>query len=408
MVIGILTYYNVCNFGANLQALSTYSFLKNNGHYPIFIKYFPKRLEEFYKNNTVEEQRKVHEDFVKDFTQTERCFSSLDVANVIKAHHMDAVVIGSDAVLQHHPLLSRIVFPSSKIISISKCYDDSMFPNPFWGDFNNYLDSQVPMALISASSQNSEYSLFSHDTKEKMKDALNKFSYISVRDDWTCKMVKKITANAIAPEITPDPVFSFNSNVDHSIQISEEEIRHKFGIGGKYILLSFHPSMEPDESWMNDFDRLCRSKNLTCLGLPFPQKTGIKSGAIRNINLPLSPLEWYGLLKYSSGYVGNNMHPIVVCLHNGVPCYSFDNYGVLHLRLFVNKGSSKIYHILNEFGLSDNRSSCLSRMAKRPSPEDIISKLELCDRGRIVKKAGVMQQRYNNMMNTVLKSIVGK
>lgn len=39
MNIGILTYYRVANFGANLQAVSTYYYLKNNGYNPLFILY---------------------------------------------------------------------------------------------------------------------------------------------------------------------------------------------------------------------------------------------------------------------------------------------------------------------------------------------------------------------------------
>ena len=39
MKIGVLTFLNVANFGANLQATSTYYYLKNHGHVPVFINY---------------------------------------------------------------------------------------------------------------------------------------------------------------------------------------------------------------------------------------------------------------------------------------------------------------------------------------------------------------------------------
>ena len=39
MKIGILTFYRVQNFGANLQALSTYFYLKNHGHEPVMLEY---------------------------------------------------------------------------------------------------------------------------------------------------------------------------------------------------------------------------------------------------------------------------------------------------------------------------------------------------------------------------------
>lgn len=45
MKIGILTFANVPNFGANLQALSTISYLQNHGYNPILIKWSQKILK---------------------------------------------------------------------------------------------------------------------------------------------------------------------------------------------------------------------------------------------------------------------------------------------------------------------------------------------------------------------------
>ena len=39
MNIGILAYHSACNYGANLQVLSTVGYLKRNGHNPIVINY---------------------------------------------------------------------------------------------------------------------------------------------------------------------------------------------------------------------------------------------------------------------------------------------------------------------------------------------------------------------------------
>ena len=45
MKIGILTFANVPNFGAKLQALSTISYLQNHGYNPILIKWEPEDFE---------------------------------------------------------------------------------------------------------------------------------------------------------------------------------------------------------------------------------------------------------------------------------------------------------------------------------------------------------------------------
>lgn len=403
MNVGILTYYNVCNFGANLQALSTYSYLKNHGINAVFINYRPETLVDYYNNNTNHDQRMVHEEFVRDFlSETSRCYTIKDVAEVIKLNNLDAIIVGSDAVLQHRPLLSRVVFPCKSIISVSGYTDDVMFPNPFWGCFSDYLDKDVKKAIMSASSQNSAYNLFGNRLKKLMSYQLSQFSYISARDQWTADMIKCITDNRVIPMVTPDPVFAFNFNVNN--QRDENYIKKKFNIQGKYILLSFHPQFSLSEEWYHEFNAKCIGRGFECLALPYPQSDGIKYSCIKKIPLPLSPMDWYLLIKYSSGYVGNNMHPIVVSLHNGVPCYSFDNYGVAHLRLFVNKKSSKIYHIMNMFGVSNNRIGCLNPFHKTPRPEVVMEKLLNYDKEHVLHKAKYMYEVYSKMMSDILKS----
>ena len=68
------------------------------------------------------------------------------------------------------------------------------------------------------------------------------------------------------------------------------------------------------------------------------------------IGIPLPVLNWYGLIKYASAYVGSNMHPIIVSLHNGTPCYSIDYWGTTDFwGNHLDDGSSKVAHILKVF-----------------------------------------------------------
>ena len=118
MRIGIIAYNAACNFGANLQLLSTVENVKKNGHEPFVISWMPITLERGYIRTIVPEQRIVHESFrAKYYNETKLCRTAEDVAKEIKEHKIDAVIIGSDAVAQHHPFFSRILFPSRKIIS---------------------------------------------------------------------------------------------------------------------------------------------------------------------------------------------------------------------------------------------------------------------------------------------------
>ena len=403
MKIGVLTYYSVCNFGANLQALSTVGKLISMGHQPIFINWYPNNVETYYRQITPQSQYDCTQEYVNKYlVQTTRCYTSDDVAKAIKHNEVEAVVVGSDAVLQHHPWHTRIVFPTRHIYTIRKVGADKLCPNPFWGDFYSKLDGKVPAAMMSASSQNSPYKTYSAKERKLMDELLSRFSYISTRDDWTSNMVKYITKGKITPSITPDPVFAFNQNV--SVVPSEEEIRKKFNLLNPYYLVGFHNSNVVDQLWLKHFASIAKAKGTDTVAFPFPPGIEFKHPFDKQIDVPLSPLDWYALIKYSAGYVGHNMHPIVICLANATPCFSFDHYGIEKFRVFVNEKSSKIYHIMSHFGILANRVSCVGKLQKMPTPDYVMMRLEAFDKEMVASKAIEYLSNYNKMMDDILSS----
>ena len=116
-------------------------------------------------------------------TLTGRCRNSAEVAGEIMSNNIDAVIIGSDAVVQHFPLASRIkVNPSRKsIISvrIDPVNYETNFPNPFWGEFIDHLNTDIPVSMMSVSCQNTDYKLFTGKEKKAINDIVQKIRYIS-------------------------------------------------------------------------------------------------------------------------------------------------------------------------------------------------------------------------------------
>ena len=160
MRIGILTYHAACNFGANLQALSTIEFFRSRNDDVRLIDFLPEELDNFYRKKIPEMQYDEHKRFrEKYYPLTRRCKNERDVAEVINDEQIEAIIIGSDAVMQHHPLRSRIIFPCSRIISIYHPTNDRMCPNPFWGSFMPLLNKEIPICYMSSSSQNSAYQM---------------------------------------------------------------------------------------------------------------------------------------------------------------------------------------------------------------------------------------------------------
>lgn len=405
MKIGLLAYHAACNFGAFLQLLSTVEYIKKQGDEPIVINWIPKDFSKDYEKRSLPEVRELYASLRKQYyPMTELCETEQQVAQIIEKEGIEAVIIGSDAVIQHHPLRERLHFPCRRIVYIAHPTSDRMYPNCFWGTFNQYLKAPIPIAIISGSSQDSKFHFIKGKKKSKMKKSLLNFRYISVRDDWTQKMIEYLTDQEIKPEVTPDPVFAFNHNALHFIP-SEEEITKKFNIPKKYIILSFKGSKSVNQEWINEFQRQANAKGLACVKLPYADAPAF--GKIQySVGNTISPLEWYALIKYSKGYVGNNMHPIVTSLTNGVPFYCFDNYGIPQINgKWTNGESSKIYHILKQADLLENRIYISAKDYIPTSTDTVLNSILSFDIKKEKTFSNEYYQRYINMMTNVFKQI---
>lgn len=401
MKIGILTYHSVYNFGANLQALSTVGYLKNNGFEPIVINWIPKDLEVRYARTIPLVQADAHKKFINDYLPCSNiCRNENDIIQVIENQNIRGIIIGSDAVLQHITLFSRIHLSKKGITISPKPGTDVIFPNPFWGSFIPFLKEKIPVVIMSASSQNTNFKYIKGNLKKRMNIFLNQFQFVTVRDDWTRRMVKYLTNGTLNPSITPDPVFAFNQNVIE--QYSKEQILNKFNLPDRYILFSFRDMRVVSKEWLNSFQAIAKDNNFQCVALTMPEGINFEPPFSLVVKVPLCPKEWYALIKYSSGYIGENMHPIVVAIHNEVPFYSFDSYGIIKYKFFVNERSSKIYDILSQAGFLKNRISNLGKAYKCPSPEDVFIKIKDFDNTKCRLFINNQQDRYNNMMKSII------
>lgn len=404
MKIGLLAYHAACNFGAFLQLLSTIEYVKKRGDNPIVINWVPKDFRKDYEKRSSPKVRALYAQLREIYyPMTEICETDKQVARIIEEEGIDSIIIGSDAVSQHHPLRERIHFPCRRILYISHPTSDRMYPNCFWGSFNKYLKYPVPVAVISGSSQDSKFYFIYGRTKKKMKQSILKFRYISVRDDWTQMMIKYITDEEVVPDITPDPVFAFNFNASYLVS-PKEEILSKYGIPKDYIILSFKGQKSVTQDWIDRFQVLANEQGLACIKLPYADAPAF--GNIQySVGDTLTPLEWYALIKYSKGYIGNNMHPIVTAITNGVPFFSFDNYGIPIIDGKWTKGeSSKIYHILKQADLLDHRVYTLGQDYSPIEPDYALNAILSFD----TKKASAFTMNYYQKYEQMMKQVFNK
>lgn len=406
MKIGILTYHSVPNFGAQLQATSTVGFLKRMGHEPVVLNWYPLDIEDMYAVRVPQEQVAIHKFYTNNYLPITRvCRTEKDLLNAIEQNNLDAIIVGSDALFKYVPKKHRVLFSKRKLrfIKPKLLFCDFVDGNPFFCGFAEKLKKKIPIVAFSVSSENCAYQAMRSLEISNMKSAMDNFSYISVRDEWTKEMVETITGKKNI-EITPDPVFSFNQNC--YIQLpSKDEIINKFHLKGKYILISFSTYFN-NATYINQIAEETVKRGYQPVAFPMPENLFAADIKTR-IPLPLSPIDWYALIIHSSGYIGERMHPIVVSLHNSVPFFVFDQYGFVKRNLFGLMGknikdSSKIYHILHQSGFDDMLYS-YKRRNKFPESRYILDKIEQFDREKCRAFSVKQQERYEKGMNLVLE-----
>ena len=409
MKIGIITYHAVSNFGAQLQAISTVGFLKQKGIEPIVIHWYPKDLDDMYQKIISKEQYDCHINFAKNnMPLTKLCQTEEELLQVIDENNLEAIMIGSDGLFNFIPKSQRKVFSLKKFQLIGTVTSDHIIEgNPFWGSFIPKLKKDIPVVVFSVASQNAPYKKTNKLEYKQLKVALERFKYITVRDEWTKQLVQYFTGNADI-QITPDPVFSFNQN-NYLPVLSKEELMQKYNLPDKYILLSFS-NKKVTYQFVKGIENELRMKGFTPVSLPHTNGC-IDYGIANNISLPLSPLDWYYLIKYSDGYIGERMHPIIIALHNAVPFYCFDYNGAVIRRIpYTNKfrkvikETSKIYHILKKADLLSNLVS-INNDIEKITPQIVVEKLLTFDKQKTMIFSENQQKHYNKFMTELLEFI---
>lgn len=332
MKIALITHHWVPNFGANLQALASFNYLKQK-HDVTVINYVYAPLLKRYKDIVCEKQLEEHANFCRTYLRMSPLLNNEDqIVEYCANEQFDIIISGSDA-----------IFRLSKEMNTH----EGPFPNPFWLTWAKKRKGYMPRTgFISGSMMGASYYSFPRSLKEKIRNELKSVDFISVRDIWTKWMFQLITCNEINPVVSPDPVSVLNNNLKPTIN-DLEHIKNIQEINGKYILYSARPE-RVSLQWLEELKRILNSKGYELYGLPMPEME-MEGTFDKNISLPLSPILWYNWIKYSAGFIGERFHPIACALFNRVPFMCMDNYrkrGIKgHLSFIQIPITSKIYDL---------------------------------------------------------------
>jgi hypothetical protein len=341
MHIGILTHHWVYNFGANLQALATQTYLESLEHQVMILDYQPEGVKEALYSGVPDIQIEEHERFRRDFlNQSPRCDSAADLVSFCNEQEFDAILTGSDAVFR----LAR-----------KPRREDQRFPNPFWLTWTTQLTSKSVVSTLAASSMGTPFFVLPLSVQRSIGQAIRNFDHISVRDKWTQWMFWWLSKGRGKASLCPDPVHILN---DVFVLPDEFTLRpkehHK-----QYILISIFRRLLSNK-WIEEFVEIAHQHNLEVYSLPQPElEMNIPVDKI--IKAPLSPFEWFAWIQNAAGYVGIRFHAIVSAITKNVPFVSFDTYQWRFIRM-----SSKTYDLCKQ---ADMESFCLNeKLISRLTP----------------------------------------
>lgn len=406
MKIGVLTYHCPPNFGAQLQALSTCGYLKKQGHEVVVLNWYARDLAEMYSARIPAEQIKCHQLFCEQsFSLSALCQTERELIDEINRLDLDAIIVGSDALFKYIPQQNLRHFSLRRFCYIyhyKPLSCEQIDGNPFFGGFLTRLKKHIPAVVYAVSSQNCEFSKMNFFERIKMAKYLSNYKVITTRDTWTKQMVEVITHRHDV-QVFPDPVFSFNQNCPITIP-TKLDVIHKFGLDSNYVLLSFSDWF-CNSDYINQIAEEVRRNGLQPVSLPMPEKL-FNSGVGKVIDLPLSPLWWYALIIHSRGYIGERMHPIVVCLHNSIPFFSFDEYGTNteNNQKLNGLSSSKTFLIVKDSSFLNCYYSYQSG-APVPNPQLVVKELLSFDVDRCRSFANSKLNEYKKGIDIVLQAI---
>ena len=190
--------------------------------------------------------------------------------------------------------------------------------------------------------------------------------------------------------------FAFNDNVGELY--TKKDIKAKYGLNERYVILSFC-SKHYDEKWYNELYGQLVNLGLQVVNLAMPEGiVEIKSDIV--IGVPLDPIEWYYIIKYSDGYIGQRMHPMIVALSNKVPFVLFDHYAYKNGR--YENISSKVWDILNR---ADLLNQYVSMRRDIVAPSDCVSRLNTFNRNTAEEFVSAYSARFHLTIDKILSVI---
>lgn len=290
--IGIQTFWNVPNYGTFVQAYALQKVLKKlNGNKDVrqishldqhhFNFYFNKKA--YMRKNPIWKKTFWRSFFIKEKDEDQREKNFLNAYSIIphtevinkeniKTFQFNKIFLGSDIIWDY---------------SISVFNNDPMlFGIGFNAEINSYAAS---FGTISINDKMPEY----------VKEALKKMKYISVRDEKSAEIVKKITGKT--PIVVLDPTWLWNFNDDSNIVKPEDE---------NYILVY---GQDFTHEFIKNLIAYAKKKKKKIIALDCNEDHYDWCDKMISQS-ELSPFQWVSYFKYAEAIATSTFHGITFSL----------------------------------------------------------------------------------------------
>lgn len=326
MKIGIITYFHPINYGAFLQSYALSSRLNQiegvtaevlNFRYPIEDRWYSKKTIKYLKKSRlnfskirfdVQLNKAFDRDWKKLSTSKEEIVSD-DIELFVDKYssNYDIMIAGSD--------------------EIWKATGYRGFPTVYW------LPGQLNCKKLSyAASARVDFSKLSLEKQKLVREYLNEFQVIGVRDENTEVAVKRFTDHPERVRRCCDPVFIYDFKPNR--ELGRKLLSERFKVDASKPLIGL---MASSPKIAEELKKLCKKKSFEIVSL-YEFTSGFKNAA------DISPLEWVNVIAGLDFLVTRFFHATSFAIIGGTPFLSIDT----HTK---NKSDSKILDMLSHFGL---------------------------------------------------------
>ncbi len=340
-MIGILTFSTNTNYGSWLLSYALYKTVNNLGYDAELIRYYYPEcdLHERFSLAYIKELMKSNDDIkYKIVSMRNRLFRQIRFEACYSRY------------VNRTYRVSR-----TNIESLNKRYEtfligsDTVWDNRYSGDtYTFFLDFAEKSKKRISFSASMGYKEVPVEKENIIKGCLQKFDYITVREDNTCRLLEKL---GIASSLVCDPTMLITPD-------NWKKIMSKRLISEKYIILY----IADDYFLCKRAEKYAKSKGLKIVVIS--DNEPIIKGANR-IN-DISPLDWISLIYYADKVFTGSYHAILFSI--------YFNKNLCYVR---RKPVNRMYNLEERLGIGSMEIRAETKEKVQPNWKDINSRMQV-------------------------------